>query len=361
MGNVHTRRWRLLQVESSIACNLRCVICPWRAMAASAANQGIMSPDVWQALRPHLPEAQSVDLSGGGEPLLQPQLAEWIGQAHAAGCETGFLTNGLLLDEDTAHRLVDAGVDWIGVSMDGATPDVYEAIRVGSDFEQVCRNLARIAALRVNAVPKTMINTVLTPANIHQLEETVSLAQRLGVDQVNFKQCDVIRGQHGRGYGLFAPERTRRITRLERALAKARRRAKRQHVQTIGCSFLPKEQPVCDQDPRTSLFVRHDGAVAPCVNLARGGATTFVGRPAVMPTVHYGRLPADDLLALWEAKQCTSFRRRFEARASAFDRARVGHALGCSWSRLDEALADARAAMPAAPDGCHVCHYLYAL
>jgi MoaA/NifB/PqqE/SkfB family radical SAM enzyme len=157
------RRWRLLQVESTIACNLRCIMCPWREIAKNVENHGIMTQEIWEAIRPHLPETQSVDFTGGGEPLLQPQLLEWIREAHAAGCETGILTNGLLLTEKKAAQIIDAGLNWICFSMDGATAEIYEEIRVGSNFETVCQNLANIAALRLHKVPKTMINFVLMP------------------------------------------------------------------------------------------------------------------------------------------------------------------------------------------------------
>jgi len=56
-----------------------------------------MQPEIWAAIRPHLPHVQSVDFTGGGEPLLQPRLVEWVSEANAAGCEQGVLTNGRLL------------------------------------------------------------------------------------------------------------------------------------------------------------------------------------------------------------------------------------------------------------------------
>jgi MoaA/NifB/PqqE/SkfB family radical SAM enzyme len=135
------RRWRLLQVESAIACNLRCVMCPWREITKNSRNQGIMSPEVWEAIRPYLSDVISIDFTGGGEPLLQPKLEAWIAEAKNAGCETGFLSNGLLLKKDRLKRLLDAGLDWICISMDGATADMYNKIRIGSDFERVCTNI----------------------------------------------------------------------------------------------------------------------------------------------------------------------------------------------------------------------------
>ncbi|MGD9411853.1 MAG: SDR family NAD(P)-dependent oxidoreductase, partial [Desulfobacterales bacterium] len=136
--SLKNRPWRLFQVESAIACNLKCVMCPWRGMAKGAENRGIMTQAVWEAIRPYLDRVQSVDFTGGGEPLLQPKLVEWIADAKNAGCETGFLSNGLLLTEEKLKKILDAGVDWICISMDGADAEMYNKIRVGSDFDRVC-------------------------------------------------------------------------------------------------------------------------------------------------------------------------------------------------------------------------------
>ena len=352
------RRWRLLQMESSIACNLRCVMCPWREIAKDAENKGFMTQEVWEAVQPYLKDVRSVDFTGGGEPLLQTRLADWLTEAHRAGCETGILTNGLLLKKETAQRLIDAGIDWICVSMDGATKDLYEEIRIGSNFYQVYQNLKDISAMRRGKVPKTMINFVLMEMNFGQIEEIVKLASRLGVDQVNFKQCDVIRGDSGKGFGLFAREETRELRRLEKALTRARRLAKKLKVQTTAFSFTPDERPVCEQDPRNSMFIRHDGSVGPCINLAIGGPTTFLGEEVTMPTVHYGRLPEDDLQNLWETDSCKFYRERFENRVKAHEDALVKGLVGSSSSR-EKTLRAAIEAMPEPPEGCKVCHYLY--
>jgi MoaA/NifB/PqqE/SkfB family radical SAM enzyme len=353
------RRWRLLQVEPALACNLRCVMCPWREIAQNLENNGLMSQEIWESLRPHLPEIQSVDFTGGGEPLLQPYLPEWIGQAHAAGCETGFLSNGLLLRKEKLQQILDAGVDWICISMDGADARLYEEIRIGSDFERVCENVANIAAMRSGSVPKIMINFVLMDLNFHQVEDIVRLASRLGVDQINFKQCEVIRGERGKGHGLFGTKETRDIRRLKKSLGKARRLAKKLNIATTAFAFTPEERAVCEQDPRDSLFIRYDGLAAPCINLAIGGPTTFLGNEVRIPNVHYGRLPDSDLMALWQTESCKFYRHRFEQRARAHDQAIVDGLLNTSGSNRLKALEAAKTAMPEPPHGCNVCHYLY--
>jgi MoaA/NifB/PqqE/SkfB family radical SAM enzyme len=318
-----------------------------------------MAPAVWQAIRPYLDRVQSVDFTGGGEPLLQSELAEWIADASKAGCETGFLSNGLLLTEENLKEILAAGINWICISIDGADAEMYNKIRAGSDFDRVCENVANIARLRAGNIPKTMINYVLMDLNAHQMKEMVQLAARLGVDQLNFKQCDVIRGREGKGFGLFGPEESRQIRRLQKSLEKARRLAKKLNVQTTAFAFTPQELAVCEQDPRDSLFIRYDGTVAPCINLALGGPTTFLGEDVNMPSVHYGRLPGEDLMDLWETESCQFYRNKFQQRVETHDRIIVNGLLGGGSKNRSKVMKEARAAMPQPPGGCNVCHYLY--
>jgi len=353
------RRWRLLQIESAIACNLRCVMCPWREITKNAENRGLMSQEIWESIRPHLSDIKSIDFTGGGEPLLQPKLPRWIAEAHASGCETGFLSNGLLLGKEKLQQILDAGIDWICISMDGADAGMYETIRIGSNFERVCENVANIAELRSGNRPRTMINFVLMDINFHQIEDIVRLAAQLGVDQLNFKQCDVIRGESGKGHGLFGVEETKNIRRLKKSLGKARRLAKKLNIATTAFAFIPEERSVCVQDPRDSLFIRYDGLAAPCINLAIGGPSTFLGKEVIMPNVHYGRLPDTDLMELWQSETCEHYRQKFEHRTKKHDEAIVTCMLRTSGSNRLKALQEAKNAMPEPPRGCNVCHYLY--
>ena len=204
-----------------------------------------------------------------------------------------------------------------------------------------------------------MINFVLMDLNIHQVQDMVELAAKLGIDQLNFKQCDVVRGEGGKGHGLFGAEDTKDIRRLKKSLEKARRLAKRLNIATTSFAFTPEQRAVCEQDPRDSLFVRYDGFAAPCINLAIGGPTTFLGKAVLMPDVHYGRLPDTDLMALWHSEACQSHRKRFEQRMLKYDAAMIAGVLSTSGSNRLKALQAAKDALPEPPHGCNVCHYLY--
>ncbi len=358
-GRARGRKWRLWQVETSIACNLSCVMCPWDRVRAAAGSGGLMKEEVWSALRPYLGDVASIDFSGGGEALMNQNLPQWIGEAHAAGCVTGFLSNGILLTEEYARGIIEAGIDWIALSIDGATPAVYDAIRLGARFDRLLKNLEALAPLKKGGRPRLFINFVIMRDNIHQLDDMVRLAARYSFDRINFKQCDVVRGESGRGRGLFGGERTGEIRRYEKMLTKARRLGKRLHVEVASFSFVPEEQPVCVQDPRSSVFVRFDGIVAPCINLAYGGPTTWLGRDVRMPSVHYGSLPGSALDSLWETPLCGMYRSRFHERDESFNRRFAAYDHEASLLRLKQTMEEARKGMPEPPEGCGVCHYLY--
>jgi MoaA/NifB/PqqE/SkfB family radical SAM enzyme len=334
-------------------------MCPWIDTRAAAVHGGLMQPEVWDAVRPYLPHIQSVDLSGGGEPLLQPRLAQWARESKSAGCETGFLTNGLLLTKEKSREFIDGGIDWVGVSMDGATPEVYEAIRRGSDFGVVCRNISDLARMRSGHTPKIMINFVMMALNRGQEEAMVRLAVSLGADQLNVKHCDVIRGAHGRDLGVFSSSETDEIKDAVKALDSARRLAEKLGLATTAFSFTPSELPVCAQDPRTSFFVRWDGMVAPCINLAIGGPSTFMGRYVTITPVHYGRLPDNDLLEMWHGEICVRFRERFHQRFRAYGGLYLDALMGGTTPDTRRIEEHAPLVMPEAPGACRVCHYLY--
>ncbi|WP_041286202.1 radical SAM/SPASM domain-containing protein [Desulfomonile tiedjei] len=355
------RPWRLLQVETALACNLRCVMCPWKDYRQRAVHGGVMSPEIWEAVRPHLKKAQTVDFTGGGEPLLQPNLAHWIREAKSEGCMAGILTNAVLLNDRTARDLLDTGLDWICISIDGSSKEEYETIRVGANFDQVRQNVEHFSKLRTGKFPKMMINHVMMRANVNQLEQMVRLCADLGIDQINFKQCEVIRDTHGKGLGLFGRTETREIKQFQRAVAAARKLAQKFGMETTASSFLPEERPVCEQDPRNSMFIRYDGLVAPCINLANSGPTVFLGQEVVLPDVHYGTLPECDLQDLWQSELCGFYRRTFEARTREYDNVFMEGLMADSRRTPERMLEMAIKRMPKPPKGCEICHYLYGI
>lgn len=116
----------------------------------------------------------------GGEPLLVPQLAQYVRHARNQGLAVSLDTNGLLLDREMARTLKGAGVNLIRVSIDSAMPDKHDALRgVKGTFARAVAGIRRCGELGI----ERHISTYATKENLHngELEQVLALARRLGV------------------------------------------------------------------------------------------------------------------------------------------------------------------------------------
>lgn len=94
-----------------------------------------------------------------GEPLLHPEIHEFVKYAKQRGLiDVYFNSNAMLLTDDIARKLIDAGLDRLSISFEGITKDVYEKYRVGAKYETVLSNIEKIQSLKKNlelSIPKS--------------------------------------------------------------------------------------------------------------------------------------------------------------------------------------------------------------
>jgi MoaA/NifB/PqqE/SkfB family radical SAM enzyme len=176
-----------LQVEVTAACNLRCPMCLVRYRPPLDRVRHSMGIDMFRALVDANPNLRRITLQGLGEPLLAPHLLEMVELASARGIDVGFNTNGTLLTEARAERLVRAGLAWLHVSFDGATAGTYEAIRDGARFDKVLANVAGLVAVKRRVGgdrPWVRLVFVAMRRNVGELPGVVRVAADTGVNEV---------------------------------------------------------------------------------------------------------------------------------------------------------------------------------
>jgi radical SAM protein with 4Fe4S-binding SPASM domain len=113
----------------------------------------------------------------GGEPLLRADLGAIIERARGLGLEVTLLTNGLLIDERWAGRLIEQGVR-VKISLDGATARTHDFLRGEGTFVRTCQVLRRL--LRAGATDLTVHYTVHRKSFL-ELAVLPDLLRRLGV------------------------------------------------------------------------------------------------------------------------------------------------------------------------------------
>ncbi|MBF0539694.1 MAG: radical SAM protein [Nitrospirae bacterium] len=140
-------------IDPTNHCNLRCALCPtWQD--TQGRPKGMMALDSYKRLLDEVgPYVFGVYLCNWGEPLLNPHLAEMIEYAKGYNTIVGFSSNLNRLSDETAGRIAASGVDFIVLSIDGATEDSYAKYRVGGSFSTVMANIERLLAYREASKP----------------------------------------------------------------------------------------------------------------------------------------------------------------------------------------------------------------
>lgn len=108
-------------------------------------EKGFMSPELAVELVRQIASSATektwLALHGAGEPLLYPHLGAVLKEtARSPLLDAGFLTNAVLLDREALRGLIDIPFSWIGFSIDGTRPDLFERYRCGARYDRVVEN-----------------------------------------------------------------------------------------------------------------------------------------------------------------------------------------------------------------------------
>lgn len=175
-----------VDIETASACNLKCTMCP-HGNANYQMNKGTIDFGLAKKIIEECAElgVSSMKLSGRGEALVHPQFVDMVEIAKTRGImDVMFNTNGFLLTEEKTKSLIEAGIDLIIISVDGATKETYESIRIGSDYDTVKRNiefLVRYRREQKRKRPMVRLQFVKMKENIHEFE----MFQKMWKDKVD--------------------------------------------------------------------------------------------------------------------------------------------------------------------------------
>jgi len=135
-----------LFLECTNACSLKCSICPYMKMKR---KKGFIS---WETLRIVIEESVGKSkvcfFMGFGEPLMHPEIFDMLEYIRSSGLSVYLSTNSVLLDDETIHKLFDAGLSRLYLPLSSMTKEIYEDIRVGADFGTVVDNIDKCIRIR---------------------------------------------------------------------------------------------------------------------------------------------------------------------------------------------------------------------
>ncbi|MBK1697786.1 radical SAM protein [Rhodovibrio salinarum] len=157
-------------------CNFACLHCIEESGPGRAFKDELSDAQAFDVLR------QAIDLDvpyislSGGEPMVHPRFFDLVEYAAGRGAQLKIETNGQYLTKEACQRLKELDVKSVQVSMDGASRETFNKMRVRGDFDQVMQGIRNL----VEAGVPLEINYSPTKFNTHEIARAVDLAHELG-------------------------------------------------------------------------------------------------------------------------------------------------------------------------------------
>lgn len=275
-----------MHIDPANACNFRCQFCPTadpELLASVGRPKGIMDYDLFRKIIDDL--KRMVDRHGrplsilhlykDGEPLLNKHLVEMADYAKAAGVTriVSTTSNGAILKEDIAERLLRSGLDQLRISVIHVTSERYkELTQTFGDYEKIKKNVGYAYEMK-----KKLKSRLLIVAKTNDVGLTMDEKQKFLDDFRPISDVQMIDSMMGWSFSELK-DFTLGVT-----------------VATGMDSVSPlKDRKVCPE-PFSRLAVNFDGKVSVCcVDWSYG---TIVGD-----------LVTEDLDAIWRGEALRQFR-----------------------------------------------------
>lgn len=177
----------------SSRCNLRCTMCNVWMLAEkkpSIMNEEL-SVSEYENLLEELSSLGTKSLCiSGGEPLLKKGIFSIIQKAKEKNLKIEMITNGTLISNATAKKLVESNIDLITFSIDAPRANLHDQIRgVPGSWEKATRAMGVLNNLRKQANSQKLrlaIDFLVTRINYHMIPEMIDLKPKLGFDEIHF-------------------------------------------------------------------------------------------------------------------------------------------------------------------------------
>jgi len=178
-----------VKLELTNRCNHDCHFCAYRKVVQDRARNERLPVERVLLLVDDLADngVQGLMFTGGGEPLMHPDISRIFARCRARGLEHALITNGALL-----HRLSDddlAGLTWVRFSVNAGSPATYAVVHGVTErqwhtvWQQVARaaDRARFPGLTVG------VSMVVTPDNHETMELAALAAKHAGADYLHLR------------------------------------------------------------------------------------------------------------------------------------------------------------------------------
>lgn len=337
-------RIKSIQLELTSRCNLSCKTCLKHDFEQVWQHHDLPET-LYQKILADLPDTvESIHLQGWGEPLLVPHIDQYIKEAKKRELQVSFTTNGSIMTEELAEKLVTSGLDAVTFSMAGGYANTQDRLRGNSSFRSLQQSIRQLTATKKTVSvdsPKCAVSYLLTPETVAELPTAVKWCKTHGIDQFSTVHMTQTITREQNNLKLHGNQ----IAKSHKLLRRRTWMAGLFSAIKIDLRpFEPEPMPMCDKNPLQSIFINSAGDVSPCVFLCPPLKNKrlnwhYNGRKLKQGPFILGNCRESSIEEIWHSSAYLDFRALFQKRVNIYGKAmvRVGYNMD-GIQQLDRAL-----------------------
>jgi len=287
-----------IEVEHTTICNKKCIFCEHSYWQEKAER---LTFEQFKQVAEQFPNLKWINITGEGTGFLNPDFLKIIEYLRTRKISVNFVDEFDFIDEEKSRKLIELGVNCIWISMDGATKETYEKIKIGCNFEKAVSNIKMMLRLKKelgSPFPVLCFRFIVNKLNYQEMPKMVELVHSLGdlgegsrlefVGILSFKEIEQ----------YYIPEVPKEI--LEKTIETGRRLGVGVKFSHTSQSKLPSIENCAAW---TEPYIMIGGYVLPCCAVLMSNKRDFLRKQA------FGNLFQKTFKEIWYSKRYKEFRK----------------------------------------------------
>jgi MoaA/NifB/PqqE/SkfB family radical SAM enzyme len=334
---------RKIYIEPTSKCNFSCRTCIRNAWGETL---GIMSADTFSHILEDIQTRQpppTVFFGGFGEPLTHPAIVEMVSQAAQSASRVELITNGALLDENLAANLIDAGLDTLWVSLDGASAESFADVRQSQAFGNILHNIAQYQNLyrqRHGGTADIGAVFVAMKRNIAELPKLLDMSSRVGISRYMItnilphtpEMCEDVLYHRAIERAVWQASPWHPHINMPEMDLNQVTRDSLFHAWATRPGVLFKKHDTCPFIDQRSISISWDGYASPCLALLHSHENYLFEKKRTVSRWRIGNINEMPLAQIWNLPEYQKFRERVEQ----FDFSPCTYCLSCEMPEANQ-------------------------
>lgn len=172
---------RIISWNTTLQCNLNCNHC-YMDSKSMKDKEELSTIEAKKVIDEISRVSKPLLVLSGGEPLMRDDILDLASYGTERGLRVALGTNGTLIDDSLAKKIMDSGIRSVAISVDSSHPSIHDSFRgVDGAWRSAIEG---VKACTRNGI-KVQFNTTVTSENYNDLDNIVNLAKSIDVKDLH--------------------------------------------------------------------------------------------------------------------------------------------------------------------------------